>query len=123
VIAGWELLALGSRFHKGAKYAQTADEIQREQISIQQVGAKDAKTSLLKDPSSARYEDVEAYSVSGTSAYAFFGRVNAKNGFGGYGGFERFVAGPGVAATEAMVVDFPVVWGRFCSGSGRLVAF
>jgi hypothetical protein len=84
-----------------------------------QVAAKDAMKDLLKDPSSAKYEDVRAYRLA--SGYVFCGRVNSKNSFGGYTGFQRFVSGPGVAATEEMVSDFGNLWAQACSGPGETI--
>ncbi|WP_162928365.1 hypothetical protein [Sphingopyxis terrae] len=44
----------------------------------------------LKDPSSAEFRNVHFY--SGGKAAVACGEVNAKNSFGGYSGYERFVA-------------------------------
>jgi hypothetical protein len=96
-----------------------------ETIAEFQVAAKTAITSILKDPDSARYQDVLAHALPGTSggnAYVFCGLVNSKNGFGGYTGFKRFVACPGVAVTEE-ADGFEPVWKKFCSNLGKGVWF
>ena len=46
--------------------------------------AKAAVTSMLNDPSSAQWQDVDG------STLCVKGSVNAKNGFGGYVGFKSF---------------------------------
>ena len=76
-------------------------------------------TDSLKDPGSAKYQDVQAYALG--AGYVFCGRVNSKNGFGGYTGFQRFVAGPGMVGTEQTVSDFPVLWQQACTGVGHSI--
>jgi hypothetical protein len=68
----------------------------------------------LKDPDSAQFKDVRFYSGSGIPVTC--GQVNAKNGFGGYTGFERFVAvGPKAAYLDSEVVEgIGEVWNKFC---------
>src|SRR4051812_25042313 len=88
--------------------AQEAANNESTKVAQYQVAAKDAMKAMLKDPDSAKYEDVRAVPLAG--GYAFCGKVNSKNGFGGYTGYQRFVAGPTMAATEDMVKDFPVLW-------------
>lgn len=70
--------------------------------------------AVLKDPSSADFRNVRFYSGGGIPVTC--GEVNAKNGFGGYTGFERFVAaGSQIAVTESMVTDsLDPVWDKFC---------
>jgi hypothetical protein len=89
-----------------------------ERIANYQVMAQNAMKASLRDPDGVKYEDVDAYrvEVDGTViGYAFCGRMNAKNGFGGYNGFERFVAGPTMVGTEETVSGFDKVWTRLCS--------
>jgi hypothetical protein len=50
---------------------------------------KGIKTKL-RDPDSAQFRDVRFYSGGPTPVVC--GEVNSKNGFGGYGGFQRFIA-------------------------------
>ncbi len=94
-----------------------------EMMSRFQVAAKDAMTNSLKDPGSAKYRDVTGHKVEASGAYVFCGQVNSKNGFGGYTGFQRFVAGPGIAVTEDVVDDFHTVWNEFCTKPGETVWF
>lgn len=86
-----------------------------------QVAARAKMDQSLKDPGSAEYTDVQAYRLSDTN-FAFCGKVNAKNGFGGYTGSERFIASPGLALTESSLGDegrsvFEDTWTRVCDPS------
>jgi hypothetical protein len=45
----------------------------------------------LKDPGSAEFADMQMYR-QGQTLFTLCGSVNAKNGFGGYVGYTRFVA-------------------------------
>lgn len=84
-------------------------------IAISQDGIR----KKLKDPASAKFEDV-FFSKSGGSPVAC-GRVNSKNGFGGYTGFQRFVAAGevvGFLEEEAGPGEFASLWDRMCSRKG-----
>jgi hypothetical protein len=95
-----------------------------EQIAEYQVQAKNTMTASLKDPGSAQYQDVEAHEVaSKPGVYVFCGEVNSKNGFGGYTGYQRFVAAVTIAATEDAVSGFDKLWRQFCTGAGTPVWF
>lgn len=61
-------------------------------------GAREA----LKDPESAQFRNVVAYPKTG-GGYSVCGEVNARNGFGGYGGFERFAAAGSKVYIESAV--------------------
>lgn len=54
--------------------------------------AKKSLTAQLKDPDSANFRNVAVREVS--SGVVVCGELNAKNSYGGYTGFTRFVAGP-----------------------------
>lgn len=75
---------------------------------------KEQIKGVLKDPDSADFKDVHFYSGGGIPVAC--GKVNAKNGFGGYTGFERFIAaGSVIAVTESMVEGgLGPVWGKYC---------
>ena len=70
--------------------------------------------SQLKDPESATFRNVHFYSGGGTPVVC--GEVNARNGFGGYTGYERFVAaGTVISAVESQVEGgLGPVWDKFC---------
>jgi hypothetical protein len=51
--------------------------------------AKEAARSLLNDPDSAQFRNLEVHSVNDQLA-TVCGEVNARNRMGGYSGFERF---------------------------------
>lgn len=61
--------------------------------------AKKALNKILKDPSSAQYQNVTVYKYG-----VVCGEINAKNSMGGYTGFTRFIYTP--QFNEA-VVDVP----------------
>lgn len=78
--------------------------------------AKDGIRRKMKDPDSARFEGV-FFSASGVTPVAC-GRVNAKNSFGGYGGFQRFIAAGdiiGILEEETAQGQFSKDWARLCS--------
>lgn len=60
--------------------------------------AQESVKSNLKDPNSAQFQNVRI--VSFGSGKVICGRVNAKNSYGGYGGFKKFVASPFNAVIE-----------------------
>lgn len=73
----------------------------------------------LRDPSSAVYRSVKIYEhPNSDGGVVFCGEVNARNGFGGMVGFERFVAHPTTAALESMgPAEFQSGWNKFCASS------
>ena len=70
--------------------------------------------SKLKDGDSAKFRGV--FFSDGGSVPVSCGEVNAKNSFGGYGGFQRFVSAGSRDLTflEEQVADFHTVWAQFC---------
>lgn len=73
--------------------------------------------SRLKDPSSADFRNVGYYSGGKEGGAAVCGEVNAKNSFGAFSGFERFVAmGPEVAflSRDVEPTEFTKVWNGLC---------
>lgn len=69
--------------------------------------------SRLKDPSSAEFKD-ETISRA-TGAPIVCGEVNAKNGFGGRNGFQRWIgAGTVGVYLEQDVKDFGKLWAKIC---------
>lgn len=76
----------------------------------------------LRDPDSAAYRNVRIYRhPKSDGGFVFCGEVNARNGFGGMAGFERFVASPTHAVIESMGPSaFVEGWEQFCPAS-RLV--
>lgn len=93
---------------KGGAYADEG-----KQYAWISAGEEQIKTQL-KDPESATFRNVHFYSGGGIPVAC--GEVNAKNGFGGYSGFERFVAaGTTIAVTESMVEGgIEEVWDKYC---------
>lgn len=68
----------------------------------------------LKDPSSAEFRN--AFVSSAIGAPVVCGEVNAKNSFGGYTGFQRFVSGGSiqVVETDMAVGEMDKTWSQVC---------
>jgi len=78
---------------------------------------RDQLNAILKDPDSAKYQDVGAYSPPAAKGnVTFCGRVNSKNSFGGYNGYERFISAPNVGAwvQSSPGIKFNSVWHDIC---------
>lgn len=68
----------------------------------------------LKDPDSAKFKDSKVYRAIGAPVVC--GRVNAKNSFGGYGGWERFIAAGEMVFLQSDMekAEFTKSWIRIC---------
>ena len=77
----------------------------------------------LKDGDSAKFRNVY-FNVGnlgkGQTIPVSCGEVNSKNGFGAYGGFQRFVSAGSREGTvlEEQVADFQNLWNMMCKKSG-----
>ncbi|UVO50177.1 hypothetical protein M0208_06450 [Sphingomonas sp. SUN019] len=83
--------------------------------AIYRAAAETLVKQHLRDPSSAEFSDVRVVPAAGNSPSVVCGKVNARNGFGGMAGTQRFVAGgtvtvEGEIGTEAMTE----LWRRSC---------
>jgi hypothetical protein len=103
-----------------------ANDVQASEPSDSQLlayGERQTREALedeLKDGDSAKYKEVAAYHVPKLGpGYAFCGKVNAKNSFGAYNGYERFVGVPGQVFLESEVSDFDTVWKAMCDERQR----
>jgi hypothetical protein len=69
----------------------------------------------LKDPKSADFRSVY-FNRGGDNIPMTCGQVNARNSFGGYMGFQRFISAgtPDLTFLESEVSDFDQAWARFC---------
>lgn len=88
------------------------------------VRSKDGIKARLRDPESAEFENVRFF--SGGKAPAVCGEVNAKNGFGGYTGSQRFIAsGEEIAFLEGDVgaAEFDEAWKGLCVKADRDSAY
>lgn len=99
-----------------AKEAKPATKQRGPDIATSQVAAKTVLESMLKDPSTAEYQNVYAVPEP-NGLFAFCGEVNAKNGFGGFTGYLRFIATP-VGAFLGDAPDFDQTWSSECEGAG-----
>ena len=75
----------------------------------------DAARKKLKDGDSAKFQGV--YFHQGADNFPITcGEVNAKNSFGAYSGYQKFISGgkPELTWIEDQVSDFEKTWDRFC---------
>lgn len=70
--------------------------------------------ALLKDPGSAEFQNTFVSRKLGGPVVC--GEVNAKNSFGGYTGFQRFVSGGTVQALESQMKagEMDETWSQVC---------
>ena len=105
-----------------------------EESSMAEVDLK----AILRDSDSARFRNVMAYVIQKPALhpdqwkvdYVYCGEINAKNGLGGYAGWERFLVEPTIDKTAAYIDDpgfsddpswtktFQFFWASFCTGQG-----
>ena len=77
--------------------------------------AKDTVGQSLRDPSSVDFRNV-FYRVGKTGIPVVCGEFNAKNSFGGYAGYQKFLTnGSNILATSESVSDFHKLWNEFCA--------
>lgn len=71
----------------------------------------------LKDPNSAQFRNVKAVLLkNGSEKQGGCGEVNAKNGFGGYNGFKRFLVVDGIGALlDDESERFEQLWRAACT--------
>lgn len=69
--------------------------------------AQESVRRSLKDPTSAQFRNVRL--ISWSSGKVICGEVNAKNSYGGYVGFKRFVASPNSSQIERTGNRFPEI--------------
>ena len=76
--------------------------------------AEEAVRGTLRDPKSAEFQSVTVVRKAGSIAVC--GSVNAKNGFGGYTGFQPFMSRGGVAMIRQSEssTQFLSLWNRAC---------
>ena len=73
--------------------------------------------TALRDSSSARYRNVRLMSMPGTNGALFCGEVNARNAYGGYVGYHRFISVPGAQAWTDEIDGFATTWADVCRPS------
>jgi len=75
--------------------------------------AKTEVSKLLKDPDSAKFEDLRVSRKIGSPVVC--GTVNSRNSFGGMSGRQRFISGGGTAIEEQMEAGaMDEVWAKTC---------
>lgn len=93
-----------------------SDNDEKSKMAGYQVIAKKTLENSLKDPDNANYKDVHGHKINmgNGDQYVFCGKINSKNSFGGYTGYEDFVAAAGIAAVESQVSDFYKIKNKLC---------
>lgn len=112
VVAGLCVIALLVTRPASGPVAIPAKAEQPNEYAVIRVGQR-AVESRLKDSESAKFRN-QFVGKSGIPC----GEVNARNGFGGYNGFKRYIAsGGGVSVIEGEIPDdqFEATWQRFCA--------
>ncbi|MFD2755983.1 hypothetical protein [Comamonas terrae] len=82
IVASLVVITMRSCSDSTSPIKKAADEAALQEIKLQRF-ARERLAKQLKDPDSAQFRNQKG----------FCGEVNAKNSFGGYIGFKRFIAG------------------------------
>ncbi len=72
---------------------------------------------MLKDPASAKFRNsyFSLALIGGKEIPVTCGEVNAKNSFGAYTGYERFIApATGISYLESQISNFDTLWKKMC---------
>lgn len=86
---------------------------QRERDELWVIHMESKVRERLKDPDSATFRGTRTF--HGGGAPVACGEVNSKNGFGGMGGYQRFVAAGDIIALEEQVEGgLQETWDQFC---------
>jgi len=75
--------------------------------------AKKAVATILKDPDSAKFKDV-FFNETKEGGPVACGRVNSKNSFGAYTGFQRFISSGKTTFMENTKQGFVDIWVGVC---------
>lgn len=113
IVAG---IVISAMMHEPTPEEAAANAASAERSAVVFNG-KEAVKARLNDPASARFGDVVYVKKQGGVAVAC-GTVNAKNGFGGYGGMKQFVSfgSPKLTSIEGTDDAFVELWNRHCAG-------
>lgn len=108
VCGWWYLFVYSSPYRAGERDAKSlAANAELNEIKVQRV-ARGYVESALRDPGSAQFRNQSG----------ICGEVNAKNSFGGYTGFKRFMAGSKdlviIEGDGLSGADFQKAWDRVC---------
>jgi hypothetical protein len=97
---------------------EPTDELSESNKSLFIAYAQEAIQRRLKDPESAEFDGLQYRYDKATGARVVCGSVNAKNSFGGYIGYERFVSdAQKVNVLESDMkssAEFNKVWNKLC---------
>ena len=78
-----------------------------------------ALVAILRDPDAAKFGTV--YVFPDEDGEHACGGVNAKNGFGGYDGMKRFMAGPSSAVLDDGSQSFQSLWSSKCLDTSNAI--
>ncbi len=104
--------------------AARAEQAKEDEIWIEAKQALSTVQSGLKDPDSARFRNVWAVKMpltTGEVATLFCGEVNARNAFGGYIGFQPFIALGHAAYTAESSTVFDGMYQQYCVTAERVM--
>ncbi len=119
LIIGALVILFGVLAPSGDKNTPTPDIYQDtgKQYAWNELGKETIKAKL-KDGDSAKFKDVFFHThqlEDGKRMPITCGLVNSKNSFGGYTGYQKFIASGSVLSfLEEEVDDFNKVWSTFC---------
>ncbi len=115
LIVGFGVLAIqGSDAEASSRFRDLGSLSSQEHAYI--ISETDVLKRRLRDPDSARFRDLHVSRRSGSPVVC--GQVNARNAFGGYSGFERFVSASagGIIVLESDMAagEMSGLWRRVC---------
>lgn len=99
-------------------YSSTKNKIKqynhtKEELAVMNIDyVEKSLRATLKDGDSAKFKNVTY--VKNKNGSAVCGYVNAKNSFGGYTGYKKFVGAGKAVFLENQVKDFHNVWNKLC---------
>lgn len=121
VIIIFSVLILGYLSEHGSNNTSRADT-REDKISSWIWKSKETIKNKLKDSNSAKFRNV-FFCQSRDNKPMVCGEVNAKNSFGAYSGYEKFIAaGDVMAVLESDFTsygEFAESWDRFCTSCDR----
>lgn len=121
-LAGGDDEPAGNSKDGGSSAEDPLADVGSQQVWI--VKSHDGIRARLKDPDSAEFRNSRFY--SGGPSPAVCGEVNAKNGFGGFTGFERFIASgedTAFVASDSTPSEFQTAWDQLCVRADRDEAY
>lgn len=112
-------------FFFGVLTSGVADTVTKEdgsRIALLAISSHASFNDGLRDYESARFQNVTGHVLSkrGIRRYFICGQVNAKNGFGGYGGWSYFIIKQSPTIENRAVVN---IWKRGADSNEEIIQF